>query len=235
VVIGHVVKGNLVIDTKVTRPIGVNTEHVLGVSVKGTTVSVSLDGQAVLGYVFNAAAVDGQSGLVTSGGAATFDNVTVKTDDPAFVTQATAGFTASLAGVSAASVAGGSPTKASSDASSSVLAATTAGGPGDDALLAALDEDTLNGGMRRGLQGDRAWTNALIESLSVAATRAAVSSAVPGGPVIDWTGDAGLALSPSVASARQPWVRDWLENLAVAEPQAPMLTIDLEASVSARG
>ena len=39
VVIGHVVKGNLVIDAKVSRTIGVNTAHVLGVSVKGTTVS----------------------------------------------------------------------------------------------------------------------------------------------------------------------------------------------------
>jgi hypothetical protein len=58
---------------------------VLGVSLKGTTVSVTVDGQAVVGYVFNAATVDGRFGLLATSGAASFDDVRVKTDDPAFL------------------------------------------------------------------------------------------------------------------------------------------------------
>jgi hypothetical protein len=58
-------------------------DYKLAVSLKGTTVSVSLDGQVVLGHVFNAVVVDGSFGLMadTEG---SFDDVTVKTDDPAF-------------------------------------------------------------------------------------------------------------------------------------------------------
>jgi hypothetical protein len=43
-----------------------------------------LDGQAVTGHVFNAASVDGRFGLFAIGGAASFDDVRVKTDDAAF-------------------------------------------------------------------------------------------------------------------------------------------------------
>jgi len=50
---------------------------------KGTTVSVTLDGHVVLGFVYNALTVDGGYGLFTEGGASTFDTVTMMTDDPA--------------------------------------------------------------------------------------------------------------------------------------------------------
>jgi hypothetical protein len=59
-------------------------DYKLGVSIKGSTVSVTLDGQAVLGKAFNAVAVDGDFGLLAVGVTATFDDVMVKTDDAAF-------------------------------------------------------------------------------------------------------------------------------------------------------
>jgi hypothetical protein len=42
-----------------------------------------LNGQAKLGYVFGALTVDGRFGLMTRNGSASFDTVTVKTNDPA--------------------------------------------------------------------------------------------------------------------------------------------------------
>ncbi len=70
-------------DAVVDRNIKSGRDYQLTVSLKGTTVSVSLDGQVVLGHVFNAVVVDGSFGLMadTEG---SFDDVTVKTDDPAF-------------------------------------------------------------------------------------------------------------------------------------------------------
>jgi hypothetical protein len=60
---------------------GVN--YTLGMSLKGSTVSVTLNGQVVLGYAYNASTVDGRFGLMAVTGATQFDNVTVKTTDPA--------------------------------------------------------------------------------------------------------------------------------------------------------
>jgi hypothetical protein len=48
-------------------------------------VSVTLNGQVLLGHIFNASTVDGRFGLIATGGTATFDDVRVKTDDPAFL------------------------------------------------------------------------------------------------------------------------------------------------------
>jgi hypothetical protein len=53
------------------------------VSLTGTTASVSVDGHEVVGHVFNAVGVDGSFGLMTAAGSASFDSVSVRTDDPA--------------------------------------------------------------------------------------------------------------------------------------------------------
>jgi hypothetical protein len=86
----HARNGGWAIDAAVSRPINAGTGYVLGVSLKGSTVSVTLDGQVLLGHVFNAATVDGAFGLFARDDAetptaATFDDVKVKTDDPAFI------------------------------------------------------------------------------------------------------------------------------------------------------
>jgi hypothetical protein len=87
VIIGHYTpQRDWVNDAVVSKVINAGTSYTLGVSLKGTTVSVTLDGQTVLGYAFNAATVDGSFGLVATGGVASFDDVRVKTNDPAFAT-----------------------------------------------------------------------------------------------------------------------------------------------------
>jgi hypothetical protein len=47
-------------------------------------VSVTLDGQTIAGWAFNSAAVDGDFGLLAGSGAGSFDEATIKTNDPAF-------------------------------------------------------------------------------------------------------------------------------------------------------
>jgi hypothetical protein len=52
-----------------------------GVSLRGSTVSVTLNGQAAVGFSYNGVAVDGRFGLFSKGASASFNSVTVKTDD----------------------------------------------------------------------------------------------------------------------------------------------------------
>ncbi len=58
-------------------------DYTLGMSLKGSTVSVTLNGQVVLGYAYNAATVDGRFGLMAVTGTTKFDDVVVKSTDPA--------------------------------------------------------------------------------------------------------------------------------------------------------
>jgi Ca2+-binding RTX toxin-like protein len=85
VIVGHyTAQSGWVEDAVAARTINAGVEYKLGVTIKGSTVSVTLGGQAVLGTVFNAVAVDGDFGLLAAGAPASFDGVTVKTDDAAF-------------------------------------------------------------------------------------------------------------------------------------------------------
>jgi hypothetical protein len=85
VIVGHrTAKRGWSYDVSVDWDIQAGTDYTLFVSLKGSTVSVSIDGQVILGYVYNAVTVDGAFGLITMNGAASFDEVRVKTDDPGF-------------------------------------------------------------------------------------------------------------------------------------------------------
>jgi hypothetical protein len=88
VIIGHYKNGKWTTDASVAKAVNAGADHTLGVSLKGTTVSVSLDGQVVLGYAFNAVAVDGNFGLLAIEGQTSFDDVRVKTNDPQFAAPA---------------------------------------------------------------------------------------------------------------------------------------------------
>jgi len=88
VMIGHRIGNNWVIDASVSKTLAVNTDYKLGVTIKGSSVSVTFNDQAAVGFVFNAIATDGRFGVFAKGAgtaAATIslDNMTVKTSDPA--------------------------------------------------------------------------------------------------------------------------------------------------------
>jgi len=94
-IIGHYsTKSGLVIDASFAFDIITGQEYRLDVTLKGLTVSASLwqvdvpmpNMLATVGQVFNAVSVDGDFGLFSMDGAGSFDDVTVKTDDPAFLT-----------------------------------------------------------------------------------------------------------------------------------------------------
>jgi len=82
VLIGHyTAKGGWVVDAAVSRSLSAGTGYALTVGLKGPTVSVMLDGQAVLSKVFNSTVVDGAAGVFSRGGTASFDRFGLATDD----------------------------------------------------------------------------------------------------------------------------------------------------------
>ncbi|MGA8051658.1 MAG: hypothetical protein WCA09_15880, partial [Burkholderiales bacterium] len=102
VAIGHYTpKGGWVNDAVLAKALTAGTTYTLDVALKGSTVSVTLDGQVVLGYAFNAATVDGRFGLLATGGSASFDDVRIRTNDPAFATTGSAALVTASAPASA--------------------------------------------------------------------------------------------------------------------------------------
>lgn len=97
VFIGHVVDSTWYIDSSYAFDVKSGKDYQLALSLKGTTVDVSLKAvgaqnwQAIAGYAFNAVTVDGQFGLLSKDGSTSFDVVSVKTDDPAFATETASG------------------------------------------------------------------------------------------------------------------------------------------------
>ena len=98
VIIGHVSpKGGLKIDASFTKTIDVGIDYTLVLTLKGTSASVSLAGQAVGGFVYNGVTVDGDFGLLSSLGKTSFDSFTLKTNDRAFAVPVAAPMVAATA------------------------------------------------------------------------------------------------------------------------------------------
>ncbi len=78
------------IDAQLSTAIPDARDHELGLLIKGSTVSVTLNGNVVLSHAYNALVTDGGFGLIARDAPATFGGFAVKTDDPAFLDQAMA-------------------------------------------------------------------------------------------------------------------------------------------------
>ena len=86
VILGHyTARGGWKIDAALSRTFIVGQDYELEVTLKGTTASVSLNGQAVVGFVYNAATMDGSFGTFTDRSTASFDRVSLFTNDLAFL------------------------------------------------------------------------------------------------------------------------------------------------------
>jgi len=81
-------------------------DYTLGITLKGTTVSVTLNNQVVLSRVYNALVTDGDFGLSSRSGTTSFDSVTVKSDAPNLLNQSFA--------LTAASAPSGTPDQSNS-------------------------------------------------------------------------------------------------------------------------
>ena len=85
VIVGHVdAQRGWVVDASVARALTPDTDYALAVTIKGSSVSVTLDGAFVLSHAFNALAVDGATGVFTRGGTTSVDSYRLRTNDPAF-------------------------------------------------------------------------------------------------------------------------------------------------------
>ncbi len=85
VIIGHyTTRDGWTVDASVAWNILGNKDYDLEISLKGTTISVDVDGQAVLGYSFNGMLVDGDFGLFARDGDVEFDSFRVRTNDSAY-------------------------------------------------------------------------------------------------------------------------------------------------------
>jgi Ca2+-binding RTX toxin-like protein len=86
VLVGHISKnGSWTTDASVSATLVANTNYVLSVILRGSTVSVSVNGSLVASTSFNSAVVDGAFGVITKGGTSTFDVLRTRTNDKAFL------------------------------------------------------------------------------------------------------------------------------------------------------
>ena len=85
VLIGHYEpKRGFVVDTSVTRTLLATTDYTLDLTMKGASVSVTLNGAFVLSWGFNAPVVDGAVGVLAQSGTTSVDSFRIRTNDPAF-------------------------------------------------------------------------------------------------------------------------------------------------------
>ena len=86
VVIGHWdPRRGWVVDASVAKALTAGTLYDLSITLKGTSVSVSVNGGFAVSTGFNAGVVDGRFGLMARSGTATFTSLRVRTDDPVFL------------------------------------------------------------------------------------------------------------------------------------------------------
>ena len=142
-VIGHHTrKSGWVEDAVVSTAIKAGQDYVLNITLNGGSVGAKLNVagstafQAIAGYVFNASTVDGNFGLIASGGYSSFDNVRVKTNDPVFLVRDTANLIAA-AGQAQSPVTSQPLTQADLDAVTSAAIANWTAVSGDGAAVLA--------------------------------------------------------------------------------------------------
>ena len=85
VLVGHVdPRRGWVVDASYARTLLAGTDYVVNLVLKGTVVTVTVGGSVLGSYAYNGAVVDGQVGLLSTGGASSFDRLRVRTDDEFF-------------------------------------------------------------------------------------------------------------------------------------------------------
>jgi Ca2+-binding RTX toxin-like protein len=79
----HTARTGFVVDAGFARTLDAGVAYTLTLSLRGSTVAVSVNSGFAGSFAYNALAVDGRFGLLARDAAATFDNVTVRTDNVA--------------------------------------------------------------------------------------------------------------------------------------------------------
>ena len=83
-------RGNVTVNFRpsIATTIATGTTYLLGISLSGSSVNVTLNGTDTLSYSYFSLLNDGKVGLFGQSGSATFDNVKISGDDPAYLNQA---------------------------------------------------------------------------------------------------------------------------------------------------
>lgn len=89
VLVGHrTARDGWAIDSVAPRDIVAGSNYTLSLSVRNSVATVSVNGSVAFSHAFNGVPVDGRFGLFTKGAASTFDDFSIRTNDPAFLTTA---------------------------------------------------------------------------------------------------------------------------------------------------
>jgi hypothetical protein len=202
VLIGHrTANGHWKIDASVAATLASGVDYKLGLSLRGSTANVTINGQIVLARTFNATTVDGMFGLFAQGGTASFDEFSMKTND-----QGLQGYALPSAEGEALLLGDSSVLLSASTLDGSLLQAdpVSAGGSspaGTDRVLAALQQDWLLELERRPVTASGQNGNGTGLSLSPvtgdagSAGKVAVSPATPGEALLQPADDDWLILN----------------------------------------
>ena len=80
VIFGHVTGGAWVVDEVVARTLVAGQAYTMLVTIKGASVSLTLNGTFIRSRAYNAALADGAVGLLVRSGSASYDSVRIRTD-----------------------------------------------------------------------------------------------------------------------------------------------------------
>jgi hypothetical protein len=84
----HTARTGFIIDASAVRTLDAGVDNTVTLTVKGSTASVAVNGGFGASFAYNALTIDGRFGLLARDASASFDSVTVKTDDSAFPSSA---------------------------------------------------------------------------------------------------------------------------------------------------
>jgi hypothetical protein len=86
IVVGHYsTKTGWVVDASITKTLPAGGDFTLGITLQGNVVTVTLNGVQALTKTYYALVSDGAVGLMANAGTASFDSLTIKTNDPGVV------------------------------------------------------------------------------------------------------------------------------------------------------
>lgn len=126
IVIGHVARGTLVIDASVARALVAGTTYTVLVTIKGASVSVTVNGAFAKSMAFNSALADGSFGFLARTGTLHVDEARIRTDGytppPTSATTTPVSTTSSTTSLSTTTSGASAPTTVSSE---TTLSATT--------------------------------------------------------------------------------------------------------------
>jgi hypothetical protein len=199
-----------VIDASVSKALAANTDYLLSLTIKGTSVSVSVGGAFAVSFGFNAPVADGGVGLLARGGTTSVDGFRLKTND--------SGFTLPWVSVGDVTVTEGAPGAGATATLTLTLsrASTT---------VTSIGWSTVNGSA---LAGSDFVGASSLATFAAGALTTQITIAVIG----DSTGEAGEVFSVALSGPAGLTIGDDAGQVTVVNDDAPAVSIEGGVSVT---